>query len=158
MALNLSPDKAYRFAQHFVVSGVRQGLSANAIQNNLQSLGLGYRRENLLADIRRYQDVPARMPRLTQQEFTTYLAPNLTIKMPTKGGTRWQYAYTVNAVNLDTGEEVPVTYSIVSPFRLTPELAQAQAMVKIDFAQSNLQPDFSSLDLMGENQFYSELP
>ena len=158
MALSLTDAQKQRFSQHFVVAGVRAGLSANAIQKNLQAVGLGYRRENLLADVARYQNVPARMPRLTQAEFSKYLAPNLTIKMPTTGGTRYQYAFTITATNINTGDTTDITYSVVSPTRLTPEIASAYAQTTVDFGASNLQPDYGSLALLGETQFYSELP
>lgn len=159
MADEIQMSSARRFAQRFVVSGVRNGLSANAIQANLQAAGLGYRRADLLADVARYANVPTTRRGYSDLNLDQLIPPDITIRMPTTGGTRYQYVFSVPATDVSSGEQFDITYSIVSPFELLPALATALARVNVDFEQNyNATPDLEGLELIGANTFYSEVP
>lgn len=93
--LNLTPLKKQRFAQHFMVAGIRQGLSNNNILDQLQAVGLGYRRQVFLRDMRRIRRFKPRQPPMTRAEKDNYLSSNRTLGMLGRGRTKFQYVFRV---------------------------------------------------------------
>lgn len=154
MAATLTDAQAAIYRQRFIVSGIREGLSANTIISNLTTAGLGQRRSTLLDQIRQFQEGGARLPRLPSTPLTEFLPDNLTINYHTSGKERYQYVYSVPATDIATGEAFDITYSITSPIRLVPDLANALASQNVDFEGNyNATPDLSGLDLLAENRF-----
>lgn len=145
---------ARRFAQKFVVSGVRNGLSANAIQRSLVAAGLGYRREDLLTDIARYTNVPTSRRGFAELPLDQFIPLDFTAQMFTKGTTRYQYVFNVPATDINTGESFDITYSVVSPTELLPAFAYSLASQNVDFESNyNATPDLSGLEMIGANTF-----
>lgn len=159
MAQLLSPEKTQSYAQRLIIAGIREGLSGNAIQKNLQSVGLGYNRQQMLSDISRYRKTDPNLPRVSLPAFKQYLSDNFYYQIPTTGGTRYKTAFTMDAINKDTGKTVrQVPFSIISQYKLIPDIALSQALDGIDWAASNLTPLPDSAEMMQPQKFVSELP
>ena len=93
-----------RQAQKFIVSGLRRGLSGNQIQADLQSKTLGYRRQDLQADVRYWKDGLARSDFI---KFVNYGArPSVDLYIQTGWQTKGRFETVVEVKYRDrlTGE------------------------------------------------------
>lgn len=145
--LKLSPIKKRRFSQHFMVAGIRQGLSNNNILDQLQAVGLGYRRGVFLQDIKRLRQFKPRQPAMSRQEMTTYLSTNRTLGMLSRGRTKYQYVFKVPFRDPTTGKIVERrNISFISSREMIPDVA-FQLMENISLIRdSNINvPDYSKV-------------
>jgi hypothetical protein len=102
-------------AQSFILSGVQQGRSANWIQDLLQGKGLGYRRAEILKDVKWWEATWQRGQRLASSWKTEVLNPDLYMKTGWQLKTRFETVVSVHLRDRFTGEveerNVTVTHS-----------------------------------------------
>lgn len=162
MAIAWSSAQVRTYAQRFVISAVRKGLTANEIQRQLSSIiintdtgqTLGYRRTNLLSDIARYKENPPRMPRLSQAERARIYQSSMIITVPYPGAHRYLYPYTISGYDASTGTPHTITFSFTSHVLLTPELADNLALTAVDFSRHyNIEADPLSLTALSPMEF-----
>lgn len=128
MALNLSEEQAARVRQVYMLSGIRQGLSGNAIIDSLRSMGLGQRTSTMQQQIASLVGRPGPLPSLDSDTLSALYSAAPVANFASRSSQNFVYTFQF-APGVDvTGNYVPDVWSISSPFALPDQLAQAQAM------------------------------
>lgn len=158
MAAKISRGDTRIYAQRFVIQGVRAGLSGNAILQQLRDVGLGYRTQNFYEDYSRYLG-SSKLPRLSSvARLPKDYSLQYKIRVPTTGGSRYQYTFSVTGTNRDTGEEQDITFSFVSPYPLLDDVIKARLDAMPLDSQYNLDFNPEDVSAMPVYEFFSEVP
>lgn len=133
MAQALERGGARLYAQKYIISGIRQGLSGNQILQNLQSVSfngvsLGYATQTFYADYNRYLNASTAPTLRGLPSLPGGQVQGFTFTSPTRAGTRFMYTQELRGRNSTTGEISRQNISIVSPFPILPQFQQ-QALV-----------------------------
>jgi len=128
MSFRLQPLKRRRFAQHFMVEGIRLGLSGRTIADQLRSVGLGYRNAVYLKDLRRIRRFKPRKMRMTLSELQSLQPDRRTLSMLGRGRTKYQQVFQLPIKSFKTGKVVrEQTISFISSRKMIPDVAIALA-------------------------------
>jgi hypothetical protein len=128
MALNLSENQAARVRQVYMLSGIRQGLSGNAIIDSLRALGLGQRTSTMQAQIASLVGRPGPLPSLDADTLTALYDSSPVALFSSRSSQNYVYSFQFQEGTEVTGSYVPDTWSITSPFLLPDQLALSQAL------------------------------
>jgi len=91
-------------SQSFILSGVRRGLSANRIQDALQLKDLGYRRTDILKDVRYWKDALETGSKIKYTWHNEVVNPNLYTETRWRMGARYETVCRVRYNDRVTGE------------------------------------------------------
>lgn len=144
MALDLSESQAARVRQVYMLSGIRQGLSGNAIIDSLRALGLGQRTQTMQQQIASLVGRPGPLPSLDAETLQALYNETPQANFTSRSSNNFVYTFKFAPGTEVSGDYVPDVWSIVSPFALPPQLAQVQALeiLKLDDeSQSSLTPE-----------------
>lgn len=128
MALNLTEQQAARVRQVYMLAGIRQGLSGNAIIDSLRSLGLGLRTSTMQAQIASLVGRPGPLPSLDNETLATLLDAAPTVNFVSRSSNNYVYTFQFQEGVSATGNYVPDTWSITSEYAIPDQLAKAQAL------------------------------
>jgi hypothetical protein len=92
-------------AQSFILSGVRRGLSANRIQDALQLKDLGYRRTEILKDVRYWKGALEQGSKIKYTWTGETVDPNLYTETRWRMSARYETVCRVRYTDRITGEE-----------------------------------------------------
>jgi len=140
---DMDPAKARAYAQAFIISGAREGISGAEIYRTITAAGIDIAQSTFYRDYARYRSRPGRVPLQSNVEFQSFLADRFTSRESVTSGKRYQYSYIVKGMNLDTGEEEQRFISTVANKPLIPIVAFAQARNLADWVAYRFSPDFS---------------
>lgn len=146
--IDVSDAARRNVAIYYVIKGVRLGVSANSIQRTLQSVGLGYRRADLLADVSYYKSNPSRLPRLTPFQQQWFAPVDFYMKIPSRGATFNKFVFNVSAQNTRTNSISVRTLSYVSSKNLTPYEAFTQLQQALEARYDYVAVDASASEFV----------
>lgn len=147
MALNLTEDQAARVRQVYMLSGIRQGLSGNAIIDSLRSLGLGQRTSTMQAQIASLVGRPGPLPSLDADTLQALYNDAPEANFVSRSSQSFVYSFKF-AEGVDvTGNYVPDVWSISSPYALPPQIAAAQALDILQLSDES-QEEISTDDIV----------
>lgn len=153
--MSLSPEKAERYQQNYIISGVRQGLSGAAILRTLQAAGLGYRTENFYADYNYYKSVPSRLPYLSAAERSIFLPDTFVTEVPSRKSNAYIFTFAI-PVNYNNGLiSEPKYVSITSETKITPDIAFNMVQSNYGVAAKYGSYDFENASLYSVRQYYT---
>lgn len=125
-------------AQSFILSGIRRGLSANRIQDALQLKDLGYRRTEILKDVRYWKDALEAGSKIKYTWLNEVVNPNLYAETRWRMGARYETVCRVRYKDRITGEShedyVTVTHTHLEDGIEKPDLYQSKTRGDIDAA------------------------
>jgi len=134
-------------AQRFMVSGYRLKYSNSQVRELLQSAGLGYNNALFTRDMANIRATNPVLPRLTKVGKAIVADSVTKWPMLTKGFKRYQYYYTVQGRNPETGRfEKRIQFSFTSPVKLSRSIADQIALATpINSDTTKGTPDYQTL-------------
>ncbi len=118
----LTPEGLARSAARMLISSfVAQGMGSNAIQNQLITLGYGYRRTTMLADIRYIRGLPQQESVVRKQPLDQIFCKDRMSEQDLTQDRKYRIHYEVDAYNRATGEVFTVRRSMYSDTWRSPE-------------------------------------
>ena len=128
MALDLTEAQAARVRQVYMLSGIRQGLSGNAIIDSIRAIGLGQRTSTMQAQIASLIGRPGPLPTLDAETLSQLYDSAPQTNLVSRSSQNYVYSFKF-AQGVDvTGSYTPDVWSITSEYALPPQLAISQAM------------------------------
>lgn len=163
MAAALKRGDARVYAQRYIISGVRSGLSGNQILQNLRSVSidgqsLGYRTQTFYQDYNRYTETTNLPSKRTLPSLPKDFTANYSFKIPSTGGNRWNYVANVKGLNTTTGETESITFSFTSSVPLLDELIPSAFETAFSGMYSQIQYNINDVEFSNPRQFFSEVP
>src|SRR5579872_4296257 len=122
MALNLTEDQAARVRQVYMLSGIRQGLSGNAIIDSLRSLGLGQRTSTMQAQIASLVGRPGPLPSLDSDTLQALQAASPYDNFVSRSSEAFLYTVQLNEGSMIESSYVPEFFSVSSDYLLPDQL------------------------------------
>lgn len=168
MAISFKSGSARLYAQRYIISGLRQGLSANQIYSNLTSAGVSYRRgsstdpNSFYGDVARYNDNlgAASLRGLSKLPGMVGNVAEFSIPTARKRGIVYNYPIVIHGTNIDTGEPIDINFSFNSGTKIINALLPSAIQVAWDNflkqPQSNIRfnPE-SDVTMLPVRRFYS---
>jgi len=125
-------------SQSFILSGIRRGLSANSIQDALQLKDLGYRRTEVLKDVRYWKDALEQGSKIKYTWSGETVNPNLYAETRWRMSARYETVTRVRYRDRISGESyedyVTVTHTHLEDGLEKPDLYQSKTRDDIEAA------------------------
>jgi hypothetical protein len=110
------------------LNAAREGMSANAFYRELQALGIGARRSEVLALFKIAKGIVAKSPEEPFRDIRSAPSPHDTLPYPTRRATGIRQVVTLTYRDRTTGHISQTFWSTVSPNGITRETALATAI------------------------------
>lgn len=110
-----------RQSQKFILSGIRRGLSGNKIQLDLIAKGLGYRRANILSDVKYWRDALSKGDHLKFVNMASRPSPRLYMQTGWQTKGRFETLVDVSFRDNLTGVESTQTVTVVHTEGVPPD-------------------------------------
>lgn len=154
MPKQFTEAQAARIRQVYMLSGIRQGLSGNAIIDTLRAIGLGQRTEVMQKQIASLIGRPGRLPSLDAETLSTLYDQAPALNFTSRSSKNYVYSFKVSGLDLTSGRNKTVTLSIVSDRALIPGIAERMFTENVDFEQSGgLTPDLNTIEMQKPRKY-----
>jgi len=136
-------------AQSMVEKGVSLGMSLSAIQDTLQEAGLGYKRTDIAADLRRIEGRRLYEEPISRLKPTSFVPVHMVEELPYNMATNYWYRAKAVYVDATTGEETERYFIRGSDNWLSKEQALTELEQNVPIADYEADKFMTKVELMG---------